>query len=97
MQKYSKNIKLPYHKAEDLLKMRRLENELMLELNRKPNYSEIAAKSNFKKDYVEKLMSLNVETKSLFDPVDSQDEQSRGLLEVVADNRHIAPQDSICR
>lgn len=85
VQRYSKNITMPYHKAEDLLKIRRVENELCVKLNRKPTCKEIAQEANFKQDYVEKMLALNIDTKSLFDAVDNNDEDSRGILETVAD------------
>lgn len=75
-------IRLPVHVAEEVVRLRKAEKAMTLELGRAPSYRELARAMNMKEDRLSELMEISENPASLDMKVgDGQDEDFGSLLE----------------
>ena len=86
----SRDIRIPVHLNEQIVKINRAERELLQKLDREPTEEEIAKKvGNITPERVREIRSLNVDTVSLETP--TGDDENSTLSDFVPDNRTIDP------
>lgn len=86
----SRDIRIPVHLNEQIVKINRAERELLQKLDREPTEEEIASKvGNITPERVREIRSLNVDTVSLETP--TGDDENSTLSDFVPDNRTIDP------
>ena len=84
----SRDIRIPVHLNEQIVKINRAERELLQKLDREPTEEEIAKKvGNITPERVREIRSLNVDTVSLETP--TGDDENSTLSDFVPDNRTI--------
>ena len=86
----SRDIRIPVHLNEQIVKINRAERELLQKLDREPTEEEIASKvGNITPERVREIRSLNVDTVSLETP--TGDDENSTLSDFVPDNRTSDP------
>ena len=88
----SRDIRLPVHMGEQIMKVRRVEKQLVQELGREPSYEEIAAKlEDMTPKKVEEVMKISQEPVSLETP--AGEEENSTLSDFIEDKTSINPQE----
>lgn len=86
----SRDIRIPVHMNEQIVKIKRAERELLQKLDREPTEEEIAKEvGNITAERVREIRSLNMDTVSLETP--TGDDDSSTLSDFVQDDRMIDP------
>lgn len=86
-------VRLPIHITTDLAKITRAERDLSLILQRQPNLSELADRTNLSGRYVKKLTQISRKSCSL--DVELADDSGQTLLDRIEDEKNSTPMDII--
>ena len=88
----SRDIRLPVHMGEQIMKVRRTEKQLVQELGRDPTYKEIAGKiPGMTAERVEEILKIAMEPVSLETP--AGEEENSTLSDFIEDTSSIDPKD----
>ncbi|MBR2770177.1 MAG: RNA polymerase sigma factor RpoD [Solobacterium sp.] len=88
----SRDIRLPVHMGEQIMKVRRTEKQLIQELGREPTYREIAAKmEGMTPERVEEILKIAMEPVSLETP--AGEEENSTLSDFIEDTSIVDPKD----
>ena len=88
----SRDIRLPVHMGEQIMKVRRTEKQLVQELGRDPTYREIAEKmEGMTPERVEEILKIAMEPVSLETP--AGEEENSTLSDFIEDTSSVDPKD----
>ena len=87
----ARTIRVPVHMVETINKMRRVQRQLTLELNREPSEEEIAKKMGVGVDKVREVLKISQEPVSLETPIGEEDDSHLG--DFLKDESSLSPEE----
>jgi len=89
---HARTIRIPVHMVETINKMIRVQRQLVQELGREPNVSEVAKEMGTTPDKVEHIMKISQETVSLESPVGEEEDSKLG--DFIEDKDSLSPEEA---
>lgn len=87
----AKTIRVPVHMVETINKLKRIQRQLTLELNREPTEEELAAKMGVTIDKIKEIFRISLEPLSLETPVGEEEDSHLG--DFVPDESNMSPEE----
>ena len=88
----AKTIRVPVHMVETINKLKRIQRQMTLELNREPTEAELAKKMNTTEEKVREIFKISQDPLSLETPIGEEDDSHLG--DFIKDEDSPEPQDS---
>ena len=87
----AKTIRVPVHMVETINKLKRVQRQLTLELNREPTEKELSAKLKIPEDKVREIIKISLDPLSLETPIGEEEDSHLG--DFVKDENSLSPEE----
>ena len=87
----AKTIRVPVHMVETINKLKRVQRQLTLELNREPTEKELAQKLHITEDKVREIIQISLDPLSLETPIGEEEDSHLG--DFVSDKNNLTPEE----
>lgn len=87
----AKTIRVPVHMVETINKLKRVQRQMTLELDREPTEEELAKKMNMSIDKIRDIYKISQEPVSLETPIGEEDDSHLG--DFIKDERNVSPEE----
>lgn len=87
----AKTIRVPVHMVETINKLKRIQRQMTLELNREPTEAELAKKMNTTEEKVREIFKISQDPLSLETPIGEEDDSHLG--DFVKDDSSLSPEE----
>ena len=87
----AKTIRVPVHMVETINKLKKVQRQLTLELNREPTEKELAQKLHITEDKVREIIQISLDPLSLETPIGEEEDSHLG--DFVSDKNNLTPEE----
>ena len=87
----AKTIRVPVHMVETINKLKRIQRQLTLELNREPSEEELSKKMGIPEDKVREIIKISMDPLSLETPIGEEEDSHLG--DFVKDSESLSPEE----
>ena len=87
----AKTIRVPVHMVETINKLKKVQRQLTLELNREPTEKELAGKLHITEDKVREIIQISLDPLSLETPIGEEEDSHLG--DFVSDKNNLTPEE----
>ena len=87
----AKTIRVPVHMVETINKLKKVQRQLTLELNREPTEKELATKLHITEDKVREIIQISLDPLSLETPIGEEEDSHLG--DFVSDKNNLTPEE----